>query len=68
MAFDVLLSRAAADRGIFSPHMVEGLLRDHAAGTYEWHVPIWTMLMLELWFETFVDARDRISERRYEFA
>jgi asparagine synthase (glutamine-hydrolysing) len=55
MAFDVLLSRAAADRGIFSPQMVEGLLRDHVAGTYEWHVQIWTMLMLELWFETFLD-------------
>jgi len=63
MAFDVLLSRAASTRGIFTRSRVEALLNDHAAGLYEWHVQIWTMLMLELWFETFIDARSSLATR-----
>jgi len=56
MAFDVLLSRRAAERGIMSRPRVEALLRDHCEGRYEWHVQLWTLLMLELWFREFVDA------------
>jgi len=56
MAFDVLLSRRAAERGITSRSRVEGLLRDHCEGRYEWHTQLWTLLVLELWFREFVDA------------
>ena len=56
MAFDVLLSDRAAQRGIVSRARVEGLLRDHTEGRYEWHVHIYTLLMLELWFRECVDG------------
>ena len=56
MIHDVLLSRRAVERGIFARDRVEALLRDHCDERYEWHVPIWTMLMLELWFRAFIDG------------
>jgi len=58
MIHDVLLSRRAAERGIFARDRVESLLADHCDQRYEWHVPIWTMLMLELWFRAFIDGAD----------
>jgi asparagine synthase (glutamine-hydrolysing) len=56
VAFDVLLSRSAAERGVVQPARVERLLRDHCEGRYEWHVQIWTLLMMELWFQEYIDA------------
>jgi asparagine synthase (glutamine-hydrolysing) len=63
LAFDVLLSHRTAQRGIVSPARVERLLRDHCEGRYDWHVPIWTLLMLELWFRECVDGRAAIRPR-----
>ena len=56
LAFDVLLGRTASQRGLLQPARVERLLRDHCDGRYEWHVQIWTLLMLELWFQEYIDA------------
>jgi asparagine synthase (glutamine-hydrolysing) len=66
MAFDVLLSRRACQRGILSRRMVEAMLTDHCQGRYEWHVQIWTLLMLELWLVEFIDRTD--DARRYAAA
>jgi asparagine synthase (glutamine-hydrolysing) len=63
MAFDVLLSSSAASRGIVSRQGVEQLLRDHAEGRYNWHVQIWTLLMMELWFREFIDAPRQAIDR-----
>ncbi|MBK6864179.1 MAG: asparagine synthase (glutamine-hydrolyzing) [Ideonella sp.] len=49
---DILLSRRAAERGIFDLAEVEQLMNhEHAFGRR-----LWGLLNLELWFRTFIDA------------
>jgi asparagine synthase (glutamine-hydrolysing) len=55
MAYDVLLSRRARERGYFNSHVVERYLSEHTAGRRLHHTKLWALLMLELWHLTFVD-------------
>jgi asparagine synthase (glutamine-hydrolysing) len=55
MAFDVLLDRRAVQRGFFKPEVVRRYLEEHTAGVRHHHVPLWSMLMLELWHRMFID-------------
>jgi asparagine synthase (glutamine-hydrolysing) len=51
---DTLLSDASRQRGIVDPASVEGLIRKHRDG--EDHTRgLWSLLMLELWHQQFVD-------------
>jgi asparagine synthase (glutamine-hydrolysing) len=56
MVRDVLLDRTARDRGLFEPRYVERLIgrvdTDREAADR-----VWTLLVLELWFREFIDAR-----------
>jgi asparagine synthase (glutamine-hydrolysing) len=54
-AEDMLLDRATVARGMLAPAGVRAALRDHAAG-HDRSLAIWTMLSLELWLRTCVDA------------
>jgi asparagine synthase (glutamine-hydrolysing) len=56
MTRDVLLDRRARQRGLFEPREVERLI---GAMDREHHAPdrVWTLLVLELWFREFIDAR-----------
>jgi asparagine synthase (glutamine-hydrolysing) len=56
-ARDVLLDRRSRERGIVDPAAVDRLLRDHAEGRTEGGDRIWSLLNLELWYRTFIDAR-----------
>ena len=53
---DHLLSRRFAERGLFVQAEVERLFTDHQQqrGDYAHH--LWVLLMLELWFRTFIDG------------
>jgi asparagine synthase (glutamine-hydrolysing) len=52
---DTLLGAASRERGIADPRSVESLIRRHNAG--EEHTKgLWTLLMLELWHQQFVDV------------
>jgi len=55
MARDLLLSRRSLERGYFSPAYVRQILDDHLAGRWNWHIEIWTLMILELWHREFVD-------------
>jgi asparagine synthase (glutamine-hydrolysing) len=55
MAFDLLLSQAATDRGMFRRDYVERLLTEHVTGTIQHDTRLWALLMLELWFRMWVD-------------
>jgi len=57
MLRDLLLSRRAAERGIFKTGAVEDLIAEHASGRENRHAALWTLLVLELWFRRFVDRR-----------
>ena len=56
LAYDTLLSPAARQRGLFRPDFVRRLLDDHCAYRANHHTRLWALLMLELWFRTWIDA------------
>ncbi len=56
MAYDTLLSSRAVGRGLFRPEQVRRLLDEHMQLRGEWQFHLWALLMLELWFERFIDG------------
>jgi len=56
MAYDTLLSAQARARGLFRPDAVERLLDEHVSGRRLHHDRIWALLMLELWFDMWIDG------------
>jgi asparagine synthase (glutamine-hydrolysing) len=53
---DILLSATSLQRGYFQPNYIKRLIDEHASGARKWHGQLWTLLMLELWFQKFVDS------------
>lgn len=51
-----LLSEKALGRGLFVPETVKQLIESHTRGEKDYSSQLWTLLMLELWFERFIDA------------
>src|SRR5271167_948862 len=56
LAYDTLLSRISAERGLFRPEYVRLLLDEHSALARDHHTRLWALLMLELWFQMWIDA------------
>jgi len=52
---DVLLDSAALSRGLFRPSKVEKVIDQHAHGTADHRLLIWSLLCLEWWQKHFVD-------------
>jgi asparagine synthase (glutamine-hydrolysing) len=55
LAYDTLLARRAAERGLFRPGYVRTLLDEHCASRRNHHTRLWALLMLELWFRMWID-------------
>ncbi len=51
----VLLSRSSLERGIIKPSMIEKYVAEHTNAEQDHAFQIWTLLMLELWFQRFID-------------
>ncbi len=51
----ILLSEVSLSRGIFRPDELERYVREHTEGEKDHAFRLWTLLMLELWFERFID-------------
>ncbi len=66
MVHDVLLSSAADTRGLFRRERVQRLLADHYNGTRIRAHEIWALLMLELWFTTWIDGTAAVEQRHSE--
>ena len=49
-------SRRARERGLFRPDYVRRLLDEHCGFTRDHHTRLWALLMLELWFQMWIDA------------
>jgi len=56
MAYDLLLSPRAIQRGYFEPAAVATLLNTHCHGQEEHAQELWDLLVLELWHRTFSDG------------
>jgi len=52
---DVLLSERALTRGIIRPEALRKYVSEHTSGERDHQFQIWTLLMLELWFQRFID-------------
>lgn len=55
-AYDTLLSTRARQRGLIKPDFVRTMLDEHCAGLRSHHTRLWALLMLELWFEMWIDS------------
>jgi asparagine synthase (glutamine-hydrolysing) len=51
----VLLDPVSLGRGLFRPESVETLITEHVRGKREHGHRLWNLLMLELWFRTYLD-------------
>jgi asparagine synthase (glutamine-hydrolysing) len=54
---DHILGARFASRGLFRPEAVQRLYADHQRGAGDHAHHLWTLLMLELWFEEFIDRQ-----------
>jgi asparagine synthase (glutamine-hydrolysing) len=52
---DILLSDKALARGIFRPEHLRQIIDQHVAAKADHSQRLWSLLMLELWFERFID-------------
>jgi asparagine synthase (glutamine-hydrolysing) len=52
---DNLLSETAKKRGLFKMRHVENLINEHKADKQDNSWKLWNLLMLELWFQRFID-------------
>lgn len=51
----VLLSEKSFSRGIIRPEMMKKYVEEHINSERDYTHQIWTLLMLELWFQRFID-------------
>lgn len=56
LAADTLGSSAAKSRGLFRQDHALTLLAQHTSGRRLHHTRLWALLMLELWFQTWIDG------------
>jgi asparagine synthase (glutamine-hydrolysing) len=54
---ETLLSEKALGRALFKPAQVRRLVDRHTSGEEDYSHQLWTLLMLELWFERFIDSK-----------
>jgi asparagine synthase (glutamine-hydrolysing) len=55
---EVLLDPRATGRGVFRPGGIRRLIDDHRSGAEDNSAKLWSLLQLELWFQTYVDATE----------
>jgi asparagine synthase (glutamine-hydrolysing) len=59
-AEDLLDERRIAQKGYFDPAPIRCTWHEHLAGTHNWKLPLWTVLMFQAWL---ADAGDRPTHR-----
>jgi asparagine synthase (glutamine-hydrolysing) len=52
---EAILSEKALNRGLFKPDTVKRLVERHTRAERDYSAQLWTLLMLELWFQRFID-------------
>ncbi|MEP6568710.1 MAG: asparagine synthase (glutamine-hydrolyzing) [Acidobacteriota bacterium] len=52
---ETLLAEAALNRGLFRPEAIKHFVELHTRGERDYAAQLWTLLMLELWFQRFID-------------
>ena len=52
---DTILSERSLGRGYFRPETVRGMVDQHNCGRRDYAHQLWTLLMLEMWHQEFID-------------
>ncbi len=52
---EVLLSERSLNRGVIRPEMIRKYVDEHTDGRFDHSYRVWTLLMLELWYQRFID-------------
>jgi asparagine synthase (glutamine-hydrolysing) len=52
---ETLLSQKSLTRGLFRPDAIRNLVDQHVSGKQDLTQPLYSLLMLELWFQHFID-------------
>ena len=58
---DALSGKSVRERGIFDPAAVAALLARMRAGEFIFVKQVFSLVVLELWFRTFLDRRGRLE-------
>jgi asparagine synthase (glutamine-hydrolysing) len=61
LARDLLSPERVRRAGVFDPAYVTRLLDEHERGVANHRKPLWTLLMFELWHESFIETPRRIE-------
>jgi len=61
---ELLLSPRALGRGLFQPETVREMVEGHAQGSHDYAFHLWALVVLELWFQTFIDSTSSSSASR----
>jgi asparagine synthase (glutamine-hydrolysing) len=51
---EMLDPKRLKSQGLFEPHYVAQLIREHETGSASHHKELWTLLVFQLWFDNFV--------------
>jgi len=62
MTSGLLLDGRFRERGLFNQAEVQRLWDDHRTGRAQHPHRLWQLVMLELWFRTFIDATPAVAE------
>jgi asparagine synthase (glutamine-hydrolysing) len=65
---ETLTSQRALQRGYFEPRYVKVLLDEHERGRRDHSTALWSLFMLELWHQRYVDQASVPAARLPEFA
>lgn len=52
---EILLGEKSLKRGLFNAATIERIVEQHTSGQKDYNQQLWTLLMLELWFQHFID-------------
>lgn len=52
---EILLSEKSLGRGVIRPDVIRRYVHEHTAAERDHSFQLWTFLMLELWFQRFID-------------
>jgi asparagine synthase (glutamine-hydrolysing) len=52
---ETLLTEQSLKRGMFKPEAVRQMVELHTNGQRDYAHQLWTLMMLELWFQRFID-------------
>ena len=66
LAYDTLLSKKHAERGLFKEDNIQHMLDSHVSGKEDNSSMIWSLLSLELWHGAWVDSSPGMAEKQLE--